>query len=348
MVCGAVPTLQPFYAHADPIDAYIQAAKKEGAVRVGVTLRSKVHGKPSGELYIAAFQKRYPFLKVDFKRIGGSRERERAINEMAGGIYNFDVAVVSETQVDTLVGAKLPLIAPWEKLGVPKFLAHPDNIGVSMRTPVFGIGYNRDLVPEQEAATFTWESCLDPKWRGKSAIKTRPRHLEMFYPENVWGREKTLDYAKRWAASKPAIEADRSMAATKLMSGAYHIMCGTERSQIKDLQVFAGAKSVGIVFPEPIPIGVGDLIYVPAKAKHPNAGVLFLAWSGTQESQNILDDINFSGHPNFEGNEVNKVLKGKKIAAASWEDSARADDILKEILLAMGMPVVQTKTKKKK
>ncbi|MDP2644429.1 MAG: extracellular solute-binding protein [Desulfobacterales bacterium] len=347
LVCGVIMAVQPFPVHSDPLDPYIEGAKKEGSVTIGVTLREKVHGKPAGELYIAAFQKRYPFLKVTFKRIGGFRERERIVTEMMAGIFNYDVATASELQIDTLINAKLPRLVEWEKLGVPQFLVHPENIGVPLRTPVFGIAYNRDLVPDQVAQTFTWETCTDPKWKGKTAMDDRPRHLNGLYVNDAWGREKTLDYAKRWAANKPAIESSRSTAAAKLVAGAYHMVCGMQRTQVKDLQVHGEAKSLGMVFPEPVPVGLGELIYVPNKAKHPNAGVLFLAWTATQQAQNLLEDVNFSGHPSFEGTEVNKLLKGKKVFYATWKDSVHADEDLAKILQAMGMPVVRSESKKK-
>lgn len=169
----------------------------------------------------------------------------------------------------------------------------------------------------------------------------RPRHLNILYQNDGWGREKTLEYAKRWAANKPAVEASRSTGAQKLSAGAYAMICGMPRRQVLDLQVNAGEKSIGIVYPEPIPVSIGDIIYVPQKAKHPNAGVLFLAWTATPEAQTILDDIDFSGHPAFEGSDVNKITKGKKLVQASWEDVKRSDEILAEILQAMGFPVVR-------
>ncbi|MDP2646011.1 MAG: hypothetical protein Q8P24_13815 [Desulfobacterales bacterium] len=347
-LCSLVWAAQPFNIHAEPIDPYIQGAQREGAVTLGVTLRGRQHGKPAGELYIDAFQKRYPFLKVTFKRIGGARERERIISEMTAGIINYDVGTVSETMVSTIVSAKLPRILEWEKLGVSKFLVHPDNVGVTLRTPVFGIGYNRDLIPDEVAGTFTWETCTDSKWKGKTAIDDRPRHLNRFFMDDAWGPEKTLDYAKRWAANQPAIEASRSTGASKLAAGAYHMICGMARQQVKELQIYGGTTSVGIVFPEPVPVGIGDLIYVPDKAMHPNAGTLFLVWAGSKEAQNLLDDVNFTGHPAFEGNDINKILKGKKVSYATWEDTARSDYALSEILMAMGVPVVRSKTKKKK
>jgi len=333
--------IHPIQVIAGSLDAYVEKAKKEGTVTLGVTLRKTSQGKPTGDKYIAAFQKRYPFLKAKLKRIGGARERERVLGEMTAGVVNFDVATISDTMVDPLVDAKVPLILDWQKLGVPPFLAHPKNIGVSLRTAVFGIAYNRKLIPDNVAKDFTWESCNDPKWKGKTAMDDRPRHLNILYQNDGWGREKTLDYAKRWAANKPAVEASRSTGAQKLSAGAYSMICGLPRRQVLDLQVNAGEKSIGIVYPEPIPVSIGDLIYVPQKAKNANAGVLFIAWSATPEAQAILDDIDFSGHPSFEGSDVNKVAKGKKLVHASWEDVKRSDDVLAEILQAMGFPVVR-------
>jgi ABC-type Fe3+ transport system substrate-binding protein len=326
-------------ATAGPLDEYVEGAKKEGSVRVGITIRQKVQGKVAGQKYLDAFQAQYPFLKVNFKRIGGARERNRLISEMSGGVVNYDVATVSETMVPTIVDAKLVHRVDWAKLGVPDALRHPKNVGVSLRTPVFGIGYNRELVSDDVAKTFTWETCTDPKWRGKTASDDRPQHLKELY--HVWGKEKTLDYAKRWAANKPAMEPSRSTGAQKLASGAYHLICGMPRRQAKDLQVYGGVKSIGIVFPEPVPVGVGDLIFVTAKAKSPNAAAVFVAWTATKEAQNVLDDVDFSGHPSFEGNDINDVLKGKKVAYGSWEHSDNSDDVLAEILQAMGFPVVR-------
>lgn len=328
-------------AVAGPLDPYIAKAKEEGSVVLGLSIRQKRFGKTAGAKYLEAFQKRYPFLKIDFKRIGGPRERERVLSEMTAGAANFDVATVSETMVGTVMNAKLARIVNWKALGVPDFLTHPKNAGVSLRTPVYGIAYNRELVPDDVARAFTWESCTDPRWKGKTVMEARPRHLNQFYQADSWGQEKTLAYAKRWVANEPIVEASRSTGAQKLAAGAYHIYCGMARKNVMEMKVFAEVDSVGIVFPEPVPIGIGDLIYVADKGKHPNAGILFLAWSATQEAQNLLDNADFTGHPAFEGNDVAAVLKGRKVVYGSWDYTDRADDILAEILQAMGFPVVR-------
>ena len=333
--------LSPLPTQAGPLDPYIEAAKKEGSVTLGITLREKSHGKPTGELYLGAFKKRYPFLKVNFKRVGGARERERVLTEMTSGVSEFDVAAISETMIPTIVAAKLVRVMEWEKLGVPKYFIHPKNYGLCTRTAVFGIAYNRNLIPDAVAKTFTWESCTDPKWKGRTAMNDRPRHLNRLYLDDQWGRAKTLDYAKRWAANKPAFEASQSTATEKLAVGSYAMICGLARRQVEDILVNTDSKSIGIVFPEPVPVGSGEFNFVPVSAKRPNAGVLFMVWSSSKEAQNIQEDTDFSSDPRVGGTDVSAVLKGKKVASPTWEDSEKADDHLAEILQAMGLPVVR-------
>jgi hypothetical protein len=51
--------------------------------------------------------------------------------------------------------------------------------------------------------------------------------------------------------------------------------------------------------------------------------------------------VDFSGHPTFPASDVNEVVKGHKVVYATREHTAKADDVLAEILTAMGFPVVR-------
>ncbi len=191
------------------------------------------------------------------------------------------------------------------------------------------------------AKTFTWEACTDPKWRGKTAMNDQSQHLSRLFLDDAWGRVKTLDYAKRGAENKPIMNASLSDGAEKVNTGAYYMLCGMARGQVKDIQTNSGSKSIGIVYPEPVPARVGDIIYVPDKARHPNAGILFLAWIGTPEAQKLLDATDYTGHTLVEGSESKADLKGKKVAPPTWNDTESADAHRAEIFQAMGMPVVR-------
>ncbi len=90
---------------------------------------------------------------------------------MAAGVINYDVVTLSETMVKTALAAKLPRIVDWKRLEVPDTLIHPKKAGISLRTPVYGIAYNRELVSDKVAQTLQrsfgpWDS----PWYARSWI----------------------------------------------------------------------------------------------------------------------------------------------------------------------------------
>src|SRR5262245_26803417 len=114
---------------AQGLEKIAEGAKKEGKLKVGLTVRWEEGGKPGAKKFVEAFQARYPFLKVEYERVGGSRERERVLTELAAGRSPYDVTVISETQVPTALKANLVEKVDWKTLGVPSQHVHPDGFG---------------------------------------------------------------------------------------------------------------------------------------------------------------------------------------------------------------------------
>ncbi len=342
LILGAVLVLTgPNDAKSETLDDIIAGAKKEGKVRVGITVRKKRGKMIKAPRLIAAFQKRYPFIEVEHTRIGGSREREKILSELVGGLVNYDVATLALTQAVTGRKAGIFRKVDWKKLGIKPDLIHPQGLGVRYRVQVVGIAYNKKLVPEEVGQKLTWEEFTEPKWKGKFAIDDRPRHLEILYQENAWGKEKTLDYARRLKANDPIVERSRSGAIFKLMVGAFPVIHGAGWSHVKRQAFSGGADHLDITFPEPVIISAGDLVFVPRGAKNPNAALLWIRWSVSEEGQRILDSVQSTGAPISPQSSAYKQIQGKKVIRASWEYQLRAEDILKEILITMGYPVVR-------
>ena len=166
--------------NAQGLEKISEGAKKEGRVKVGLTVRWEEAGRPGAKKFVEVFQTRYPFLKVEYERVGGSRERERVLSEIAAGKVSYDVTVLSETQVPTALRANVVEKVDWKSLGLAPAHVHPDGFGVNYRSQLYGIAYNRKLVPEDVARKLTWEDCAAPKWKKKVAMDSRPRHLEIF------------------------------------------------------------------------------------------------------------------------------------------------------------------------
>jgi ABC-type Fe3+ transport system substrate-binding protein len=322
------------------LDEVIAKAKNEGQVRLGIAPRKEISGRPVASRIFEGFQRRYPFIKINYQRVSGFGQRERVFSEMAGGVVNYDVASLSTRQIDDGIKANIFQAVDWKGVGVDPQSVHPANFGVTYRMEPYGISYNTDLIKEAEGQKLTWEDCTNPKWKGKFATIDRPRHLEVLYQNNAWGREKTLDYARRLAANNPIVERSRDEAFVKLVKGAYPMLCG-DRSQGVLLENAMGVKNVGITFPEPVPIVHVTFMFVPRGAKNSNAGILWIAWTLSEEGQKIHDEAEFTGNPMLPSSAVHKRIKGKKIPGISWDFLSRSDDILREVLTAMGFPVVQ-------
>src|ERR1044072_10085 len=133
-------------AEAQSIDKIAEGAKKEGKVKVGITVRWQEGGKPGAKRMVEVFQSRYPSVKVDYERVGGSRgrvggagERERVLTELAAGQISYDVTVLSETQVPVAAKANVIEKIDWRALGIPPRHVHEDSLGVNYRSQIYGI-----------------------------------------------------------------------------------------------------------------------------------------------------------------------------------------------------------------
>ena len=95
------------------MEQVLAGAKKEGEVRVAITVREKEGNVVAAPRLIEAFQKKYPFVKVRYTRLGGSRERERIFTELATGMVNYDVATFSQTMIPNGLKAKVFRKVDW-------------------------------------------------------------------------------------------------------------------------------------------------------------------------------------------------------------------------------------------
>jgi iron(III) transport system substrate-binding protein len=331
-------SISSFPARSQTMEQVIAGAKKEGEVRIAITVRPKEGNIVAAPRLIEAFEKKYPFVKVRYTRVGGTRERERIFTELASGMVNYDVATLSQTAIPDGLRAKIFRKVDWKGLGIGPETANPDGLGVNYRTQLYGISYNTKLVSEEEARNFTWDSCIDPRWKGKFALDMRPRHLEILYQSNGWGREKTLDYARKLSENKPVLEVSRNEAQHKLVDGAYSFICAQFWSAHQEA-ASEGNANLGFVVPEPAVVNSGDIVFVPSGAKNSNAGILWILWSISKEGLTLLDQVQFTGDPMVPGTSAHPLIANKTVLRGTWESQINAQKTLGEILKTMGMPV---------
>jgi iron(III) transport system substrate-binding protein len=203
---------------------------------------------------------------------------------------------------------------------------------------VYCFAYNADLIPSDRVPK-TWEDLLDPYYKGKFVVSTRPSPFVSFYP--LWGKEKTLDYARKLAANQPIWLSSWDAGLAGVNSGQYPMVVGIPTTDVFSLQQRDPTSKVKMVLPTEVPALYYFQSLVLKGAKNPNAALLLLGWFASPEGQKILDEGYQRGSPVVEGTKIAQLLKanGSKVSMNSWELTPELiTQRSKEVLGAFGFP----------
>jgi len=157
-----------FYKGADRQQILEEGARKEGKLLVYTT------GTQSVAPVAEAFQKKYPFVKVETWRTSSGPLIARATEEFKGGNYIMDV--MDSSQISQEFISRLGMI---QSFFSPNFAFIDDEAktiapGGKGTTVVFrsygiGFGYNTKKLSKDQLPK-SYQDLADPKWKGKLAI----------------------------------------------------------------------------------------------------------------------------------------------------------------------------------
>ena len=272
-------------------------ARKEGEVTLYHTLIEDQVGRPTVE----AFNKVYPWIKVNSVRSNTSEVLQRVMAETRARSVRVDVMVVDNVDAAQKSGAVLPFISP-VMAEYPANYIDPGKTWVSLRVSWQGIGWNTRLVSAADAP-HSWEALLDPKFKSKMAWTTSPdtgAPRLIMHLTKLWGEQKTTDYL------------------TKLKAQDIRTVAGSVRTALD--QVIAGEFSVGVSMsmhhiaisksqgapvdgdsPEPV-LAKSNIVSYIKNAPHPAAGMLLVDFFLSKDGhQKILRESQYPpGNPALE------------------------------------------------
>jgi iron(III) transport system substrate-binding protein len=273
------------YTGPDRTQRLIDGAKREGQV----TYYSGMIVNQALRPLTAAFQKKYPFIKMAHWR-GDSEDiltritaEIRANNLVADAIEGTGVG-----ELAVRAGLAQAIWSP-QLADIPEYMRDPRKFWVPTRMSYFGIAYNTRLVPPGTAPK-TYEDLLDPKWKGKIAWPALTPVGAPLFVTNLrlaWGEDKAMAYLQRlrtqnivnFGTGTPRTLVDR------VIAGEYPIA----------LQIFAhhplisagkGAPVAAQLLP-PVASAPGTLV-IPKGSRHPHAALLLMDFLLSGEGQQIL------------------------------------------------------------
>jgi len=276
----------------------VEKAKEEGTVTFysGLTI-------PDTQIVGAAFMKRYPFIQFDFIRLNSSKRLQRLIMEKQGGVSSGDISQAHVGWVEILrkEGITQKHVSPQAK-DWPEGFKGPEGYWTTYYTTYHCFAYNTHMVSEQDAPK-RYEDLLDPKWKGNIGMSSN--EYEWYKGMlDLMGREKGLQFMKRYADQDLIINQGRTLSMQLMISGEFPIAKAAFHRALQMKK--KGAPIQWVSFPTPVLVAMRALVLL-ANAPHPNAGKLFINWMLSKEGQTVLNSID--RHPVRKDIKVDPVLE---------------------------------------
>lgn len=298
--------------------AMIDGAKKEGMLRVRLTVGEKLFDK-----VWKVFAARYPGINYEYVRGIGPERAVVALVAFKRGTYVSDVVGSFDVLLDEYEQAKaldkIDDLPSW-KNPLAEFRAW--NFA-AYRTEHWGVGWNTKKVKREELPK-TWNELVEnPRWsNGK---------VGMAVNANTWIPSLTGVYGDKWAETymeavfakmKPQLRKERLSMLPQLNNLGEFDLGIPAGDFIYKVQQDRGM-DINVHFPEPVPTTAAP-IGILAGNPHPNASRLFVNWILSKEGQVALHvyDAEIPSHTGLPADRFQsypKELEGKKLAPSSAE-----------------------------
>jgi iron(III) transport system substrate-binding protein len=273
-------------AEAGPQASLIEAAKKEGSVGWYGTMNVT-----DGRKIVDAFEKKYPFLKVDFYRAGSQGLLNRLASEQRAGKYLVDV--IESNIVETYFFQKKGFFEPYrspEARFIPPEFKDPNGLWVGNYPNFYVIAYNTRMVKPVDAPK-AYDDLLHPRWKGQ-LIGIKDDTVRWFGTMiDYMGEEKGRSFMRKLAAQNP-----------RMIKGSYGLISEfTAAGEVAAGVVLAATvetlkndKKAPIDWESSVdPIATSLVgLYLLSKAPHPNAAKLFIDFFLSEEAQKLLVTMN--------------------------------------------------------
>lgn len=271
-----------------------EGARREGQLLLYTTLIVDQAIRPLK----AAFEKKYPFITLEYYRANSGEVAQRAINEYQARRYEVDlIDGTTSPQLVKAAGFLQPFHSPMLDVYGPEL---KDRQGYWATTNLYFMtgGYNTSLVRKGEQPK-TYQDLLDPKWKGKMIWSTSGGSGAPVFVGNIlmtMGEQQGMDYLSR-LAQQDIRNSDASARAVldMVIAGEAPIAL-----QIFNHHAVISAKqgAPSDWFPlEPVP-SLLQTIGLMNEAPHPHAAILFLDFILSEEGQRVLQQADYlPAHP---------------------------------------------------
>ncbi len=267
------------YKGADRQKMLEEGAKKEGTLVFYTT-------GTQAQYLVKAFQKRYPYIKVELWRGGTDEVLPKILEEYKAGRYVVDV--IGPTQAAEIVLREAGLLQPFyspELASIEEEAMNKATGGSVYSAQHFqsgvGLGYNTKLIKKEQLPK-SYQNLLEPKWKGKLPIVgSETGVLWMGGLLAAYGEE----FIKKLAAQQFIVHMVSGRALNDMVVAGEFDFSPTIFDSHVDASKKKGA-AVDWIPLEPVSCNLGQIM-LPKYSVHPHAAMLYIDFDLSREAGEI-------------------------------------------------------------
>lgn len=317
----------PSWAAGVPKDLRVPHSWIEGAKREGKVVIYGSETPREGNAIARAFNKRYPFITVEFTKAPTLVRFEKVLfaAEQGKPIVDLVTAIGGSTAsyVDSGVLMDLSDLPVWKDYPREYKLKGKYLAGPFVRH--WGLAYNTGVVSKNEVPA-SWADLLQPKWKGKVAANSITGSVTFTPLWYAWGGEKTTGFLKNLLGNGLQLRREGETGSLRLLEAREYpllITVSAYRAH-NDQEKHAPENWVAL---NPLPTTTGGLVGALKGAPHPNAVRIYVNWLMSKEGQKAYARATgaFPIHPALENMTPNfkdwaRRIAGKKMAIRTLEE----------------------------
>lgn len=261
---------------ADTREQLISGAKEEGKLVVYASATAQ-----QLQMYFAAFNKRYPFIKTDFFRTGKQKLVTKILFEEQAKQHIADLIHTSVIETNILKKRRaLSRYVPSEAAAFPSQYRDPEGFWTSAYASGTLLGFNTNQVSRADVPK-RYEDLLNPRW--KNAIGLDSNKIEWFA---MLLKLKGRGFMEKLAAQRPQVQPGNTLVLNLLAAGEFPVAAGVYEYSIEELKTKgAPVDWIGL---EPV-ITYTVAVSLPSQPPHPYSAKLFMEWLLSKEGQEVIN-----------------------------------------------------------
>ncbi len=320
---ASIATTLAILAAISTSNANAQASKAMQDLATAAAKKGPVvwtESSPEGAMraVIAAFNKDYPAIKVQFVRnTGGNTLAARVIQEAQAGRPTASLATGDKRQFEIMRQRGLVVERDWSALGVSKIMSPRPHL-VATAAAIGVLVWNKSKVKDADAPK-NYNDLVNPKWSGKVGTWLRaPTYTNLAKAE---GDAKVTEFLTKLVANKP-----RGYKSTFQLGqdvGTGEIDVGFSLYHTTLVPIKKGAP-IGFAFMEPTPL---DTIWstVINKGANPEGAQVLVAWLASDNGAKAYEAATLRGNPYAPATETAKLVGKRKLTEWTLDEATEYD-----------------------